>query len=233
MAKPTPLVCQHLEKISRTALEKYQNSIRQYVRRRHGVYALYRRNRLYYVGLAGNLRSRLRHHLKDRHGESWDRFSVYLTIGDRHIKELEALILRIVRPPGNKQAGKFPKSENLFRRLGREIRDQQRREWQEVMGRTGVQEKADLPRSRKVTLKGRRPVLAGYKIGPLKLRAKWKRRTIYARVRKDGSISYKRKIYTSPSLAGAAVVNHALNGWSFWFYERAPGDWVRLNTLKR
>jgi hypothetical protein len=77
MARHTPLVCQHLENISRQALEKYQHIIKQYVRYRHGVYALYRRDKLYYVGLASNLRTRLGHHLKDRHGQSWDRFSVY------------------------------------------------------------------------------------------------------------------------------------------------------------
>lgn len=41
MAKHASLVCQHLENISRQALEKYQHVIRQYVRNRHGVYALY------------------------------------------------------------------------------------------------------------------------------------------------------------------------------------------------
>jgi type I restriction-modification system DNA methylase subunit len=38
--------------------------------RRHGVYALYRGNRLYYVGLASNLRSRLNTHLRDRHANT-------------------------------------------------------------------------------------------------------------------------------------------------------------------
>jgi len=79
MAKRTPLVCQQLENISREALGKYQDIIRQYVRRRDGVYALYRRGKLHYVDLASNLRSRLGHHLRDRHQDSWDRFSVYLT----------------------------------------------------------------------------------------------------------------------------------------------------------
>ncbi len=75
------LVCQHLENVSRDFLEKYQDTIRDYVRRRHGVYALYRRDKLQYVGLASNLRSRLKAHLKDRHAKSWDRFGIYLTIG--------------------------------------------------------------------------------------------------------------------------------------------------------
>jgi hypothetical protein len=43
MAKPAQLVCQHLENISREALEKYQKIIRNYVRGRQGVYALCRR----------------------------------------------------------------------------------------------------------------------------------------------------------------------------------------------
>ena len=86
MAGRSSLVCQHLENISRDVLEEYQDTVRQYVRDRQGVYALYRRGKLYYVGLARNLRMRLAHHLRDRHGDSWDRFSVYLTIGDSHLR---------------------------------------------------------------------------------------------------------------------------------------------------
>ena len=79
MKRRTQLVCQHLENISRQALERHQNIIGQYARGRQGIYALYRRGKLYYVGLATNLRNRLKQHLKDRHGGSWDQFSVYLT----------------------------------------------------------------------------------------------------------------------------------------------------------
>jgi len=50
MPKTPQLVCQHLENISRDALEKYLPIIRRYVVRRQGVYALYRRGKLYYVG---------------------------------------------------------------------------------------------------------------------------------------------------------------------------------------
>jgi hypothetical protein len=121
MANRSSLVCQHLENISRDALEKYQDVIRGYVRGRQGVYALYRRDKLYYVGLASNLRMRLSHHLRNRHGDSWDRFSVYLTIGDSHLRELEALILRIVKPRGNTQKGKFANSDDIKRKFGRDV----------------------------------------------------------------------------------------------------------------
>jgi excinuclease UvrABC nuclease subunit len=101
------LVSQHLENISRTALEKYQTILKDYVKGRHGVYALYRKGHLYYVGLASNLRNRLKTHLKDRHAQTWDSFSVYLTINDSHLHELETLILKIASPKGNKQSGNF------------------------------------------------------------------------------------------------------------------------------
>jgi len=39
-------------------------------------YALYRRGKLYYVGPRLKPADRLGHHLKDRHSQSWDRFSV-------------------------------------------------------------------------------------------------------------------------------------------------------------
>ncbi len=45
MAKRPQLVCQHLENISRKVLEDYKDIIREYVRRRHGVYALYNKQR--------------------------------------------------------------------------------------------------------------------------------------------------------------------------------------------
>ncbi|MCY3728234.1 MAG: hypothetical protein OXF97_04440 [Nitrospira sp.] len=233
MPKQTPLVSQYLEKISRSVLENYQAIIREYVAKRHGVYALYRGDRLYYVGLASNLRSRLRDHLRNRHGQSWDHFSVYLTIGDSHIKELESLVVRIANPRGNKQEGKFTKAENLKNRLSRAIRQQQRNELEELMGsqkrKTPVKPTSTAPKSHK----GRLPVLSKYISTPLKLKAKFKNKTVTAKVARNGTIRFAGKTYFSPSLAGKAACNRSCNGWTFWNYERAPGDWVRLNELRK
>src|SRR5512137_2372381 len=101
------LVCQHMEMVSRKAIEEYQGILKQFVKRRHGIYALYRKSHLCYVGLASNLRSRLNHHLRDRHAKTWDRFSIYLTLDQSHLRELEALTIRIASPKGNRQKGKF------------------------------------------------------------------------------------------------------------------------------
>jgi hypothetical protein len=230
MARRSQLVCQHLENISSEALDKYQDVIRSYVRGRQGIYALYRRNKLYYVGLASNLRNRLKHHLRDRHKGIWDRFSVYLTIGDSHLKELESLILRTVKPRGNTQTGKFIKSENLRGRLARDLRTKHREEINWLIGRSTTPVRRRL--SRRASKNGQ-PVLSSYFTRSTRLRATYRGKDVKARMRRNGLIRYKNKDYRSPSLAGSAVVKRSCNGWTFWKYERAPGDWVPLDALRK
>lgn len=225
MAKRAQLVCQHLENISRDALERYQDILKVYIRRRHGIYALYRKGTLYYVGLASNLRSRLTRHLKDKHKHSWDRFSVYLTLSDSHKKELESLVLRIFQPKGNAHGGGFYRSENLLKRLVADFRMRQRKELMALLGRAErdtkpQQELLDVP-------------LAPYVSKPMRLRGRFKGKLYKARLRKDGQIRFNRKTYATPSSAGAAVRKRSTNGWYFWLYERSPNDWVKLKELRK
>jgi hypothetical protein len=128
----TGLVVEHVEGISRTAIKLYPEIITEFARGRSGVYALYKGNDLYYVGLAKNLRSRLHGHLRDRHAEAWDRFNVYLTQGDEHLKELESLVLRIASPKGNRLTGKFVGSRDLLRVFRQRIVESQRRELADI-----------------------------------------------------------------------------------------------------
>ncbi len=233
--KNSQLVSQHLENISRKMLEEYQDVIRNFVRKRHGVYALYRRGKLYYVGLASSLLGRLKQHLTNKHGDTWDRFSVYLTIGPAYMKEIESVLIRISDPPGNKQRGKFAKSENLLPKVKAEYRRRKKEEEEDIFGPRKKGKKKVKPARKKVTkAKGRVPVMAQYAERVKKLRARFKGKLVHARVLKDGQVSYGGKRYTSPSLAaGAACKRHARNGWTFWTYERAPGDWVLINDLRK
>ena len=231
MPKRNPLVCQHLENISREVLEEHQDIIREYVRRRWGVYALYRRNKIYYVGLASNLRSRLGHHLKDRHHDSWDRFSIYVTIGDSHLRELESLILRIVKPPGNKQKGKFAKSEDLLRRFRRDWMADMRLKAGDIFG--GRQPVIATRKKSQNDTDKKQPVMTQYADAKLKLRGWCKKKNIYAFVRKSGLIWFDKKHFSTPSAAASHAVKHPCNGWRFWQYQRAPGDWVDLDELRK
>lgn len=231
VSTPVQLVSQYLENISREALETYQDLIRHYIRRRQGVYALYRKGSLWYVGLAGNLSRRLKDHLRDRHKESWDRFSVYLTIGATNMKEMESLLLRVVMPPGNKTKGRFLKAENLRQRFAADIRRRQRERLDSLIGRPRRARTKSMARETKPKAKSSAP-LAPYVTGPMPIRARHNGRRIRARIRRDGSILYNHSVYNSPSAAAKAVRRRRTNGWAFWEYQRAPGDWVKLTFLR-
>jgi len=224
------LVCQYLENISRTALEEYQQIIRTYVGRRHGIYALYRKDRLYYVGLASNLCSRLGHHLRDRHAKTWDRFSVYLVINDKHLKELESLVNRIAYPKGNRQKGKFYRAEDLRRSFRRQIAEVQKTE---LEGMFSSKKKARKEFQKRVASEGREPALKPYAKKGFPLRFDYKGKRYIAKLRNTGKISIKGKLFNSPSLAAVAITKRPMNGWRSWKYQRSPGEWVYIDALRR
>lgn len=227
--KKSGLLLQHLEDVSWKVLEDYLNVIRDMTRGRTGVYALYNRRKLYYVGLASNMMGRLKTHLKDRHNGEWDRFSVYLTADSKHIKELESLILRISKPVGNRQTGNFAGAKNLLRDLDQRIRDVEADRRAILLG--GLVAKRRL-RSR---VRRDRPSLGliGISERRIQLRARYKNKLYRATIRKDGSIGYKGEIFTSPSAAARKVVGRAVNGLWFWNFRNDAGEWVKLLTLKK
>jgi GIY-YIG catalytic domain len=75
---------------------------------KQGIYALYdKKGRLYYSGKASDLPKRLNQHLKDRHGESWERMTLFLVAKTTNVAQLEGLVIAAARPPGNKQKPKL------------------------------------------------------------------------------------------------------------------------------
>jgi len=222
------LIGQHLEHIARKALEKYPAMLRGFVRGRNGIYVLYSRDHLYYVGLAKNLHSRLKQHLRDKHSDSWDSLSVYFTVGDVPLREFEALLLRVAEPKGNTQRGRFLRSEDLTRSFNRSVREFFKAEGDALTGRTRTE-----PVNVEEEFEGRRPSLSRYKIGGMKLRWIHKKKVYKARVLKNGKISFSGKRFNSPSLAASHITKRAMNGWWVWHFERAPGDWVKLDWLRR
>jgi predicted GIY-YIG superfamily endonuclease len=134
MPKGKPvLVTRFLENIGRDGVEKYQKLLKSYTDGQPGIYALYSNNRLYYVGLAADLSKRLKEHLRDRHAATWDKFSVYLTETDSHLSEIEALLVRIAAPKGNKQVCKLSLAENLVGRFKKSLQEEFRKETKKLI----------------------------------------------------------------------------------------------------
>ncbi|HWY09839.1 MAG TPA: GIY-YIG nuclease family protein [Bacteroidia bacterium] len=106
----------HFLEVSRTVLEgekraSYLAFLHKYEGK--GVYALYSKGELWYVGKASTLKTRIDQHLKDMHKDKWDRFAIYVfpdSKGSKEVHQLESLLLKIAKPPGNKKDGKLPGS---------------------------------------------------------------------------------------------------------------------------
>jgi hypothetical protein len=224
--KREALVFAHLERVSKDLLVKHPDVVRQFIGRNTGIYALYRRGKLYYVGLATALRHRLTAHGKNQHGKQWDQFSIYLTIKDQHLREIEALLLRIAKPPGAKQTGKLAQSRDMRRQISRAIRQKQFKEVSSLFGR-GVQEDAVT----KVTRGD--PQLVRFFPSGARLRGYHKGKAFSARARRDGQVRFDGKVYSSLTLAAKAAVKRPINGWWFWHVERGKGNWIRLTKMRK
>ena len=105
----------------------FKDGLQQIMRNYAGVYALYRKNTLYYVGLATNLYWRLKGHTKNRHKGKWDRFAIFRVDRVRYLKDIETLLLCVATPPGNKVSGHLHRDADLTRVLRRIQSEQLRR----------------------------------------------------------------------------------------------------------
>ena len=79
-----------------------------------GLYALHDNYGLYYVGLTTkSIRGRLRQHTKDRHRGKWNKFSWYHVPKIKYVKDVETLLLKVIRPPGNSVSGRLPRRTRI------------------------------------------------------------------------------------------------------------------------
>jgi len=75
-------------------------------------------------------------------------------------------------------------------------------------------------------------VLKGLMERRIRLVANYKGTRYLASLRRDGHISFKGKLYDSPSSVARVIIGRAANGWQFWTY-RSGRHWVKLAELRR
>ncbi len=223
------LVDAHLERIPADVFVKFQQAIKGLASKQHGVYALYKGEKLYYVGLAKNLKSRVQQHLKDQHRSKWDTFSLYLVKHVEHLRELETLVIHIAQPKGNTKSGRFAKSKNLNPRL-----KQSALETVKFMfgGASAKRQKAKKSWASKGK-KSKAPSLRGLLPAGTVIKSFMRNDTLEARVDGEGRVLLNGKIFNSPSMAVISVTKSARNGWRFWRYQDRDGKWVLLDELRK
>jgi len=229
--KSRPIVAGHLEKISSRIFDRYRKQITDMIRGNYGVYALYRREKLHYIGLATDFRRRINQHLRDRHKGKWNYFSLYLIRKIDNLREIEALLVRMAKPGGNKQKGTLKGSKNLRPRLKRVLREDTKRVIDEILG---IEKTVKKKRKRKRKRKGVERPLDGTFPGGKVIYATYKGKEYKAWVRTNGGIRFKGETYDAPSGAAKGIIKRgAVNGWNFWKYKDKKGELVPLASLRK
>lgn len=91
----------------------FKQRLKELMKGSAGIYALYRGNQLYYVGLTRNLFGRINWHLKDRHRGKWNQFVIFRIKRVRYLKDIETLITHLIDIPGNRIKGRVPRDANI------------------------------------------------------------------------------------------------------------------------
>ena len=231
-----PIVTGYLEKVSSSIFDKHSRIIAEMIEGQQGLYALYRRDTLYYVGLARNLKSRVNQHVRDKHAGKWTHFSLYIIHHPDHKKELESLLLRIAYPAGNSVKGQLRRSANMLPSLKRKTKAAAIAEWKsnfESASRTEKKQTVSKPQQVSwATRKGERPC-KGLLPRTVRIYAPYKGQVHKAWLRHSGSIRFKGKTYDSPSMAGSvARGGKATNGWAFWRVKQGE-KLIRLREFRK
>ncbi len=231
-----PIVTGYLEKVSSSIFDKHSKIIAEMTTGRQGLYALYRRDTLYYVGLARNLKSRVNQHVRDKHAGKWTHFSLYIIYHPDHIKELESLLLRIAYPTGNSVKGQLRRSANMLPSLKKKTKAAALAEWKsnfESAARPETKPTKNTPQQLSwETRRGERPC-KGLFPKTVRIYAPYRGKVHKAWLRPSGSIRFDGKTYDTPSMAGSIVKGgKATNGWAFWRVKKGE-KLVRLKEFRK
>lgn len=237
-SRTRPLLVGHLERISSKVFSDYPQQVTDLVGQKYGVYALYKGPKLYYVGLASDLRNRIKHHLRDKYAGKWDKFSLYLVRRADHVKEIESLVIRIADPKGNTSSGRFPHADDLKNELLASVQDAQRQKLKVIFGEKVTRKRSPKPQGEHnkqgQTTRASGPApLAPFIEEGFPIRSRYKGEFYVAKVWKNGQINLDGILYQTPTGAGRAVTGTRLNGWYFWKFKDGEGNWVALDLLRQ
>ncbi len=224
------MIIDRLENVSKTLFKKHYSLITDLIGNSSGVYALYDGNELYYVGKSVDLKRRVRHHLRDRHGASWTHFSLYLIRKVDYVDEIESLLVSIVNPRGNRTVPKGRTKNMLEKKLKGMVKQKQGQEFEEMFGGRRTRKKST---TRQISLMKRQ--LQGIVSRRTVLYRTYKEKEYKAILTPEGIIIRGNRFFNSPTAAAKTIIDRptkTVNGWTFWYLKDSKGDWVRLSEYK-
>ena len=96
------LIKHYLQQVKASSFDAVGKEIKSILRGQPGIYALHKGEKLWYVGLATDLKNRIPWHLRDRHAKKWDNFSIFIVRNVKYLRDLERTVVQIAQPKGNK-----------------------------------------------------------------------------------------------------------------------------------
>ena len=221
------IITEKLERISKKIFQKYERTISSYIKKRHGVYALYDDKELYYVGRASDLEMRVKNHCKSESSSLWTHFSIYFTKKESYVKDIELIVISIAQPIGNKQRPKLKQQTKLKRLLKESIKMEHELELEEI-GFSRKTGKCPKRKSKKIVIS-----LKGYFQKRKMLKKTYKGKIYKAYLFPSGKIKYNKKFFSSPSAVATKIrKGQSTNGWKFWFIKDNNGNWIQLRQLR-
>lgn len=203
------IITKKLQNIGISALENYSFLLTELIAEQPGIYALYKGDDLYYIGKAVDLKRRLSQHLKDRHQKKWDKFSLFIVNNEKHIDDLESLLITICEPKGNR-VHPHASIKDLKKEFANRIEAFHSDEKDLLFG---VQRHCS-PRKN------------------INLKANYKGKQYKAVFNcKNYTVKYNKISYSTPSAAARAITNRYSNGLAFWKGKDKTGKLVPLKKL--
>ena len=208
-------------------IKKIKELVRKYIGSVSGVYVLYKKGKLYYVGIAAanNLIKRVSQHLKNKHSNKWDRFSLYPTENKQYAKDIEAIIFSIGKPDGNTNTPflgrKEKKTKSLIKKEFKKL---------QAKNRVRIFDSENKKKTSKIDQKKTNKVVSFN--NPFKsnkvLKKTYKGKDYKAVWLASGKIKYEGKIYSATGSAKAVSGKKVINGKEFWRVKTNEGSWIRI-----
>lgn len=202
------IITKKLQNVNVAALKQLPFILTALLGSQSGIYVLYKKDTLYYIGKAVDLQRRLVQHLRDHHQKKWDTFSLFVVKNRKHIGDLESLLITICEPKGNKS---HPRGEaqDLRKEFLTRIDEYHAKEKALILNSEPCKKKRNITLFR--TYKGK------------------KYTATYDCV--NCSVRYNKIIYSSPSAAGYAITGKPCNGLLFWKVKNKKGKEMPLKKL--
>ena len=245
------LFTEKLEKIHKDIFKDHRNALLKLVGKSHGVYALYKRDRLYYVGKASDLKKRVGEHLNDIHARKWTHFTAFLTSKSEDIKDIEAVLIIIADPDGNTNKPKSS-AKDMLKSLEALIKEEQEEKRRKILGKKSTSKKKKDVSKKKKSKAIRKQSTLNSETGKNKL-VKMKqlfdadlikegdtwyfknnKKNIEGIITSDGQLKVGGKTYTSHHKAGKEAMNWpSCNGWNHWQYRDEQGELQLIDDFRQ